>query len=170
MIAMSLFGLGEAFRSGTHKAMIMTFLDKKDIKESKSQIYGKTRSYSLRGSMISSLVSILLVFIIPHLSWLFIIAIIPYILDLLLILSYPDYLNEKREVTFSFKGFLKENINSIKYVFKDKNVLKLLIGSSSYNAGFKSLKDYIQPIIITVTAGYIIFSDLETEDQKRILL
>ena len=44
---MVFFGFGEAFRSGTHKAMIMAYLDKKDIKDSKSKVYGKTRSFSL---------------------------------------------------------------------------------------------------------------------------
>lgn len=39
MFAMMLFGLGEAFRSGTHKAMIMQYMDEENIKEEKSQIY-----------------------------------------------------------------------------------------------------------------------------------
>ncbi len=170
IIGMVLFGLGEAFRSGTHKAMIMSYLDKNDIKESKSQVYGKTRSYSLIGSTISSLAAIVLIFALPSISWLFLIAIIPYLLDLMLILSYPNYLNERQDTTFSFKGFIKENINSIKYVFKDKKVLRLLIGSSSYNAGFKSTKDYIQPLIVSATISYIIFSGLSTEDNTVIYI
>ena len=60
MIAMVFFGFGEAFRSGTHKAMIMAYLDKFSIKDSKSKVYGKTRSFSLIGSTISSLISVIL--------------------------------------------------------------------------------------------------------------
>ncbi len=170
VIAMALYGLGEAFRSGTHKAMIMSYLDINDIKESKSKIYGRTRSFSLFGSTVSSLAAIIFVFIFPDLSWLFIIAIIPYVLDLLLIISYPNYLNEKQDDTFTMKGFLIENINSIKYVFKDKKVLKLLIGSASYNAGFKSIKDYIQPIIISITLSVILFSNMTAEDNTVIYI
>jgi len=170
MAAMLLFGLGEAFRSGTHKAMIMSYLDKNNVKESKSKIYGRTRSFSLIGSTVSSLIAIVFIFIFPSLSWLFLIAIIPYILDLLLILSYPNYLNERVDDTFSFKGFMIQNYKSIKYVFKDRKVLKLLIGSSSYNAGFKSIKDYIQPIILSVSLGVLIFSDLSLEENTTIYI
>lgn len=170
IFAMVLYGLGEAFRSGTHKAMIMTYLDRNDIKESKSKIYGKTRSYSLIGSTVSSLAAIGLYFYFSSIAWLFIIAIIPYLLDMLLIMSYPSYLNEKQDSSFSFKGFIKENINSVKYVFKEKKLLKLLIGSSSYNAGFKSVKDYIQPLIEAIALSVILFATLSTVDNTVIYI
>ncbi len=170
MVAMVLFGLGESFRSGTHKAMIMSYIDKNNIVESKSKIYGKTRSYSLIGSTVSSLAAIFLYFYFSSIAWLFIIAIIPYVLDLILILSYPSYLNEKQDSSFSFKGFIKENVNSVKYVFKDKAILGLLIGSSSYNAGFKSIKDYIQPLIVTITLSVIIFTSRSPEDNTVIYI
>jgi len=170
IFAMILYGLGEAFRSGTHKAMIMTYLDKNEIRESKSKVYGKTRSYSLLGSTISSLVAIGLYFYFSSIAWLFIIAIVPYILDMLLILSYPKYLNEKQDTSFNFKMFIKENINSIKYVFKNKYLLKLLIGSSSYSAGFKSVKDYIQPLIVSITLSMVIFTNLSADDNTIIYI
>ena len=94
-LAMVLFALGEAFRSGTHKSMIMSYIDHHKITDSKTKIYGLTRSWSLIGSMIASLTSILLVLWLPQIKYLFLVAIIPYMLDLLLILSYPDYLNER---------------------------------------------------------------------------
>ena len=98
VIAIILYGLGEAFRSGTHKAMIMAYLDRHEIKESKSKVYGLTRSYSLMGSFVSSISAVILVLLLPNLNLLFIIAIIPYVLDLLLIVSYPSYLNQKMMV------------------------------------------------------------------------
>ena len=170
IFAMVLYGLGEAFRSGTHKAIIMTYLDRNDIKESKSQVYGKTRSYSLIGSTVSSLAAIGLYFYFSSIAWLFIIAIVPYILDMLLIMSYPKYLNEKQVTTFTLKGFAKENINSVKYIFKEKKILKLLIGSSSYNAGFKSVKDYIQPLIEAIALSVILFTALSAEDNTVIYI
>ena len=170
IIAMVFYGLGEAFRSGTHKAMIMTYLDRNEIKESKSQVYGKTRSYSLIGSTVSSLAAIGLYFYFSSIAWLFIIAIVPYVLDMMLIMSYPKYLNEKQDSSFSFKGFIQENINSVKYVFKDRKILKLLIGSSSYNAGFKSVKDYIQPLIEAITLSVILFAALSSEENTVIYI
>jgi len=170
IIAMIFFGLGEAFRSGTHKAMIMAYLDRYKIEDSKSKVYGKTRSFSLIGSTVSSLISIVFIISLPNLSWLFIIAIIPYILDMILILSYPKFLNERIDTSFSFNGFLKENVRAVSYVFKTKNVRRLLMGSASYNAGFKSIKDYIQPIIVSITMSIVLFNSLSVEDNSNIYL
>lgn len=170
VLAMVFFGFGEAFRSGTHKSMIMAYLDKKEIKDSKSKVYGKTRAFSLIGSTVSSLISIIFIIVLPSLSWLFIIAIIPYILDMLLILSYPKFLNERIDSKFIFKEFLKENVNAVKYVLCTKNIRSLLIGSSSYNAWFKSIKDYIQPVIVTITLSVIIFTRYSAENNTSIYL
>ena len=95
-VAMILFGLGEAFRSGTHKAMIMGFLDHNGIKETKTKIYGQTRAMSLVGSMVMSIIAIVFVLWLPELKYLFLMSIIPYLLDVLLIASYPNYLNEEK--------------------------------------------------------------------------
>jgi len=169
-VAMFFFGLGEAFRSGTHKAMIMSYIDHQNIKESKSKIYGKTRSFSLIGSTVSSLISIIFVLVLPNLSWLFIIAIIPYILDMILILSYPSYLNDRVDAKFNFKEFLRQNVIAIKFVFEEKKIRNLLVNSASYNAVFKTIKDYIQPIIITITISIIIFQSLTTDQNVNVYL
>ncbi len=168
--AMGLFALGEAFRSGTHKAMIMSYMDKHDIKSSKTKIYGLTRSYSLIGSMIASLVSIVLVLWLPDIKYLFLAAIIPYVIDLLMVLTYPNELNERRDATFDMKSFLKNNYLSIIYVFKHKKVRNAVFNSSSYQAFFKAIKDYIQPILLTFTATYLIFNNFNESEHQKIYI
>lgn len=170
VFAMSLFALGEAFRSGTHKAMIMAYMDRHELKDSKTRIYGLTRSYSLIGSMIASLVSIGLVLWLPSIRYLFLVAIIPYVIDLLMILTYPNYLNEKRDATFSIKSFIKSNIDGITYTFKDKNVRNAVFNSSTYQAFFKAIKDYIQPLILAITGSIIVFSSLDNDQHKTIYI
>lgn len=169
-IAMILYALGEAFRSGTHKSMIMAFLDKHNIKESKTKVYGLTRSYSLVGSMIASLVSIILVLWLPEIRYLFLVAIIPYTLDLILILSYPNELNERLDVDFSFRSFIKHNIDSIKYAFKDKKVRGAIFNSASYQATFKSIKDYIQPIIVSMSITFVLFESLDQDEHNKVFI
>ena len=170
--AMILFGLGEAFRSGTHKSMIMRFLDYHDLKDSKTKIYGRTRAVSLIGSMVMSLVAILFVLWLPEIRYLFLVSIIPYLLDMLLIASYPKYLNERRVSTFNLKHFLKENIESIKYTFKAKSVRKLVIDEGLYQAGYKSIKDYIQPLVIalSISGGLVAFGQFSLEQNKEIYI
>lgn len=170
IIAMALFGFGEAFRSGTHKAMIMQYLDKNNVVSSKSKIYGQTRSMSLLGSMTMSIISIIFIIWLPEVRMLFLLSIIPYILDLLLIISYPKYMNDSVSKDFHMKEFLKENYRSIKYALTDKPVRKLLLEASSYQAGFKSIKDYIQPIIISISMGVILFTGFSLDDNLKIYI
>lgn len=170
IIAMILFGFGEAFRSGTHKAMIMQYLDENKMEVPKSQIYGRTRSMSLLGSMAMSIISIIFIIWLPEVRMLFLLSIIPYLIDLLLILSYPSYMNERKTKEFKLKPFIKENYQSVKYAFTDKKVLGLLFESSTYQAAFKSIKDYIQPIIITLTSTVIIFSTYNQDENLKIYI
>jgi len=169
-LAMILFGLGEAFRSGTHKAMIMQYLDKHEIKSSKSKIYGRTRSMSLLGSMTMSIISIIFIIWLPEVRYLFLLSIVPYLLDLMLIMSYPKYLNNKASKKFELKEFLKENYLAVKYSFSESRVRALIFGASSYQAAFKVLKDYIQPIIISITVGVILFTNFSLDENLKIYI
>lgn len=170
MIAMVFYGFGEAFRSGTHKAMIMQFLDVNEMKESKTQVYGLTRSYSNIGSAVSSVIGVLLILFTPDLSYLFFFAIIPYVLDLFLILSYPSYLNTKEETSFSFKSFLKQNVDSVKYTMKEKGLNITILESASFNAVFKTIKDYIQPIVLGLGISMILFTQLSEDENIKIYM
>ena len=142
-----LFGLGEAFRSGTHKAMEMKWMEKNDILQYKSFVYGTTRSYSLYGSAISSVLSIILILNIPASRWIFLITIIPYIIDFVLIATYPSYMNEHSPKKSSYwKDFITA-FKGLKIVATDRRLRKGLLSTSFYDGIYKSLKDYIQPII-----------------------
>ncbi len=169
---MVFFGLGEAFRSGTHKAMILTYLEQKDWFMHKTFVYGRTRSFSLIGSSISAFVSIIFVLNLPNLRWLFLICIVPYLLDFALIVSYPDSLDEKRESTLSIKGLFTNGFTRLKSIHTNKTLVKILLSSSMYDSIFKCIKDYIQPIMasMAITAVAISIVDLTSDDIVKIYL
>ncbi|MDX9690973.1 MAG: MFS transporter [Acholeplasmataceae bacterium] len=169
-IGMVLFGFGEAFRSGTHKAMIMSYIDYHQLKESKTKIYGLTRSYSLIGSMFSSIIAVILILYLPNLKYLFVISTIPYILDLILILTYPKYLNERRESTFHLKTFIEANLHGIKYAFTKAKVRYAIFNASSYQAAFKVIKDYIQPLMIGLTLSIGFLISYSSDEQSKIFI
>ena len=62
LIAMVLVGVGDAFRSGTHKGMIMDYLRIMGWEAQKINYYGHTRSWSQLGSAVSALLAGLTVF------------------------------------------------------------------------------------------------------------
>ena len=85
--AMILFGIGEAFRSGTHKAIIFNYLDVHNIADLKTEVYGRTKSYSLIGASISAVIGGFIVFVRSNYRLIFLFSIIPYIIDFILIFS-----------------------------------------------------------------------------------
>ncbi|MFW5777052.1 MAG: hypothetical protein ACOCZB_07175 [Spirochaetota bacterium] len=54
-MAMLLFSFGEAFRTGTHKAMIFTYLRLRGFDAHGNDYYGHTRAWSQTGSAVSAL-------------------------------------------------------------------------------------------------------------------
>ena len=172
IIGMIFFGLGEAFRSGTHKAMILAYLEKKGWFKHKGYVYGRTRSYSLLGSSISAFLSILLVLNLPGLRWIFLIAVIPYIADFILIATYPSYLDEKKDTEKTLKAFYKAGVEQIKSLAGNRSMKKIIISAASYDGIFKTIKDYIQPILNTllVTAGIGAIWDLSGDESLKVYL
>jgi MFS family permease len=163
IIAMLFFGLGEAFRSGTHKSMILSYLEQNNWFEHKAFVYGRTRSFSLFGSSISSFLSVLIIINLPATRWIFLITTIPYVLDFILIWSYPESLNERTESKLTVKNFIRLSIESIKSIIKQKFMLKIVFSSATFDGIFKTIKDYIQPIIILLIV-------VESDEKIKIVL
>ncbi len=171
-LAMVFYGLGEAFRSGTHKAMIISYLEKKGWDKEKTFVYGRTRSFSLLGSAISSLLSILFIINFSNMRFIFLLAVIPYILDFLLILSYPSYLDEPSTDKIDFSSFKELGLSHLKSLKEKKKLKKVMLSSAVYDSIFKTIKDYVQPILIAllITNGLFSISGLDENETSKVVL
>ena len=169
---MFFFGLGEAFRSGTHKAMIYTYLEHKEWFTYKTFVYGRTRSFSLIGSSLSAFAAIFIIIWFPAMQTIFLFSIVPYILDFLLILSYPNSLNERVESALSLRKFFTFSITQLKKIFSNRRLREVIISSSLFDGIFKILKDYIQPILrdIILISGVVTVSSINAEPSLKIML
>lgn len=170
IFAMIFYGLGDAFRSGTHKAMIYTYLEEKNWAEHKAFVYGRTRSFSLLGSAISSVAAIALILNIPSSRYIFLASIMPYFLDLLLIMSYPDSLNGpciKHEVNFFKMMFIH-----LKGILSRRDLRLFLVRAGSFGTVFSSVKDYVQPILesLFLVSGIAIISSMSSDNNLKIVL
>ena len=169
-IAMIFFGLGEAFRSGTHKAMIYTYLDSKGWQKDKTFVYGRTRSFSLIGSAFGSFVGIFLIVTLPSVNLIFLFSIIPYILDFLLILSYPSFLDSAdQKERPKFLSLLKDFIEHFR---KNKTLRHILLEEGIFESTISFIKDLIQPILesIILGSGVVILSSLHAKDNLNVIL
>ncbi|MDP6155455.1 MAG: MFS transporter [Candidatus Thermoplasmatota archaeon] len=173
--AFILFGLGEALRTGTHKAIILDYLDKHGMSHEKTKYYGLTRSWSLVGSALCALLAAVLVFVSNSYEYVFIASTVPYILALMLMLSYPKYLDRKIEKGF-YQNFLKEvwqHIHGIVHSFKNTYELLKSVGNSAFfDATFKISKDYIQPILLTyvILAGGLFTGIIAMSEEQEIAI
>ncbi len=167
IIAMIFFGLGEAFRSGTHKAIIVAYLDHIEKSSEKTRVYGFTRALSLVGSSLSGIIAVILILLHIDVRTIFLFTIIPYICDILLVLSYPAYVNEKSDMK---KLNLHAEVKKTMLLVKKLSLLRIIYSSSMYDAVFESIKDYIQPVIhIIITGSAIVMLKYSNEMNVKII-
>ncbi|HFX17720.1 MAG TPA: MFS transporter [Flavobacteriales bacterium] len=166
-LAFLLYGLADAFRSGTHKGMIMSYLKRKGWLEYKIDYYGHTRACSQRGSAISALLAGIIVYYTGDYQYIFLISIMPYLLNLLLIWSYPDYLDfsDKKQ-----KNTIKHNFLALWRALKNPKVLSIVHSSAVFTAYQKAGKDYIQPVMKNVAASLPILAAVYIDKKNGLLI
>ena len=177
LVAMLFFALGESFRSGTHKAMIMEYLKIHKMTDQKVAYYGHTRAWAQRGSAISAAIAAALVFFSGTYRAVFLWSIIPYIAGMILIASYP------RELDFScdqeeecsedqrIKGWqaVLATVKNFIGLFTEAKIRRALINSSLYDGMFKTVKDYVQPILKNLALALPLFTMLEGNQRVAIM-
>ncbi len=170
LVAMILFAFADAFRSGVHKAMIFQYLKLNGWSAQKVDYYGHTRSWSQTGSAISSLLAAFFVFYYGRYDVIFVASIIPYLADMILIYSYPVYLDGEivqisaKKIKQKFSLVITATIQTIKHI----NFLRILTNLTIYTGYYKAVKDYIQPLLKYVALSMPLFAYLN--DEKKIAI
>lgn len=170
LIAMLLFGIGDAFRSGTHKGMIMDYLKINGWEKQKITYYGHTRSWSQKGSALSALLAGIMVFFSGSYRIVYLISIVPYLINFVNIYSYPDHLNYPIKKKTKEKSSIKEFVKTVLATLQKKRVLELVNSSGLHSAFLKSIKDYIQPIIINIAILLPILITLEEKNKSGLIV
>ena len=147
LAAMFFFAVGEAFRTGTHKAMIFDWLQRQGRLAERTAVYGRTRSWSKLGSAASVVVAAAVVFGTGRYSTVFLVSIIPYLLAIVNFLGYPAYLDGLRPPGSQSRGVLKTLFSALSRSFRNRSLRRMLIESMGYEGLFRSSKDYIQPVL-----------------------
>ena len=172
IMAMLCYAVGDAFRTGTHKAMIFEYLPLQGWEQEKVNYYGHTRSWSQIGSAVSSLLAAGIIFYSGTYASVFLFSTIPYFLDLLLMISYPSVLDGTikkgswREMTESFREIIAAMIRSLRV----KSTLRALSNLALYSGFFRVVKDYYQPVLATLAAGLALHIHGIKEKQLSALL
>ncbi len=156
--AMTLFAVGDSFRSGTHKSLIFNWLRLNNREHERLRIYGYTRSWSKFGSAVSVLFGGIFVFLTQNYTAIFYFSAIPYALNIINFLGYPaaiDTLPEKRRSVREVWHHIREVFTE---AFSNTPLRSLLLEGMGYEGTFRAAKDYLQPVLKTAALGLAILS------------
>ena len=167
--AMFLFAIGDAFRTGTHKAMIFKWLENQKREEEKTKVYGFTRSWSKAGTALSSVIAAFLVYRSGSFSTVFLFCIPPYLINLFNLVTYPGNLEAKDHGVKT----IKESAIGLKAVLKDslkfKPLRELIIETMGFQGIHKVTGDYIQPLIKMIAVAIPVFAILKGDKGAALL-
>tara|TARA_B100002003_G_scaffold19244_1_gene15918 strand:+ start:794 stop:2032 length:1239 start_codon:yes stop_codon:yes gene_type:complete len=172
-LGMVFFGVGEAFRSGTHKAMIFAWLRSQNREDERVKIYGYTRSWSKYGSAVSVALAAPIVLFTDSYEWIFLAAIVPYALNIVNFLGYPKDLNETDGVV-SMAEVVRHAGRTVSDSVRRPRLRRLFFESMGFDGVFAATKDYLQPILaalaLTLAVSWITLEDWSETQQAALLV
>ena len=171
--AMMLFGVGEAFRTGTHKAMIFTWLRLQGRSDERTRYYGYTRSWSKLGSAFSVVLAGVFVFTSDSYVTIFYFAMVPYLFNIVNFLGYPPELDEV-SVPGTPSAVIRHLSSAVGTTLRERPLRRLLLESMGFEGTFHAVKDYIQPVLmaaaVSSTTGLLNVSGLSDAQRASLLV
>ena len=169
MVAMVFFAIGDAFRTGTHKAMIFTWLRLEGRTGERTKVYGYTRSWSKIGSAVSVVLASVFVFVTQNFVYVFFFSIIPYVLNIINFMGYPKAVDGDIKSGTSLRDVLCHLKEALVASAKQRELRRLMFESMGFEGYFKAAKDYLQPILsaaaLPLTAA--LFAGVAMSDEQR---
>ena len=171
LFAIILFGIGDAFRSGSHKGMIMDYLKMNNWQDQKVNYYGHTRSWSQRGSAVSALFAGVLVFYTGTYRAVFLYSVLPYLINFVNIYSYPNVLNfSPKEKIKGPPPSLRNIFQSFIMVVRQPKVFQIINSAALHTAFLKAVKDYIQPLLVQVSLMIPLLLALDVKKKNGLII
>jgi MFS family permease len=175
--AMGLFALGEAFRTGTHKAIIFDWLARENRLDERTRIYGYTRSWSKVGSAVSALLAAAFVFFSGSYSSVFLFCIVPYLLNIINFLGYPKFLDGETGPPKPLSAAHRLAFQAVRLSVSGTRLRGLFLESMLLEGVYKVAKDYLQPVLkgLAVALPVLVihptlFSDWDETQRAAILI
>ena len=156
MLAMVLFGVGDSFRTGTHKAMIFEWLRLQNREKDRTLVYGITRSWSKFGSALSAILAAGFVIATDSYQMIFLLSTIPCVINVVNFLGYPQALDGPRSSSSQSPPSLHQTWwqlrTTLASAFAKRPLRRLMIESICWEGVFNAVKDYVQPTIAGLVA------------------
>jgi MFS family permease len=172
--AMVLYAIGDAFRTGTHKAIIFAWLRLQGRTGEKTKVYGYTRSWSKIGSAVNVVVAAVIVAITHSYVLIFFVSLVPYLINIANMATYPRELDGAHHGSVGMGEALAHFKASLRLPFQNRSLGRIILESMSFEGYFTATKDYLQPILqaaaVTVTAALFSNAILDDSQQAALLI
>ncbi len=169
-MAMFFFAVGEAFRTGTHKAMIFTWLRLEGRSDEKTKVYGYTRSWSKIGSAVSVVLATAFVLLTNDYAYVFFFAIIPYVAGLINFMGYPGVLEGQPAAKSGIREVGQHLWECIRSALVMRKLRRLIVESMSFEGVYKAVEDYLQPVVKNMALLIPLFIGLSDTRRSAIMI
>ena len=166
---MVLFGTADAFRDGTHKALIYAWLRQQGREVERTKVYGYTRSWSKLGSALSALIAAALVFFTGSFTTVFLISAIPATLNLINLASYPATLDSGISAGGGLRQGWRNLAASFHEVIHKAPMRRLVTDSVAVEGSYIVVKDYLQVVVQAFAASIPVKFALSGDQRTAVL-
>lgn len=142
--AQGLFGIGEAFRTGSHKGIMLDWLDHTG-RDDHTRVIGLARLCSKISAGLAALAGGVIVYTTSSFTWLFLAATGPAVFGVLLMLSYPKWLEGDSARALERPGF----VESLRRLRGQPGMILLFAQSVLFESQIKMSQHYLQPYLDT---------------------
>ena len=166
---MILFGTADAFRDGTHKALIYAWLRQQGREEERTKVYGYTRSWSKIGSALSSLIAAALVFFTGSFASVFLLSAIPAALNLINLATYPASLDAGIPGGGGLRQTWRNLLDSMREVLGSAPIRRLVADSVAVEGSYTVVMDYLQVVVQTFAVALPVQLAMNGEQRTAVL-
>jgi len=147
LAGMVFYGTADAFRDGTHKALIYAWLRQQGREDERTKVYGYTRSWSKIGSALSSVIAAALVFFTGSFASVFLLSAIPAALNLINLATYPASLDAAIPTGGGLRQTWRTLLESLREVVGKPSIRRLVADSVAVEGSYTVVKDYLQVVV-----------------------
>ena len=153
--AMVLYAIGDAFRSGTHKAMIFEWLRAQGRASEKAEVYGYTRSWSKRGAAVGALAGAGIALWAVDFTTVFWFTLIPYAINLVNLATYPRALegSQDQRAPRRVGEVVRVTARGLRDAARVPALRRLLGESMAFHGSHKLAREYLQPMVALAIVG-----------------
>ena len=152
IVALTLYGVGEALRTGTHKAIILDWLSQRGERERKTAVMGTTRFFSKTSAGVTALGAGGLVWWTGGFAITFWLAAVPTLAVVILIASYPPAL----EGSLSRRAVAPPGVEwgAIGRSLRRPGWAAVMVPSVLFESQVKLVGYYLQPVLATAAEDF----------------